>query len=79
MLPLFANPSVSLFSLCSAHTDTAFKQQRLTAWQPVLTPIKVIIIFLAIGIAFVPTGVTLLNDANDVSEEKVRGTSVFTY
>lgn len=37
-------------------------------WQPILTPIKVIIIFLAIGVAFIPTGVSLLKSSNDVNE-----------
>ncbi len=45
----------------------AFRQQKLTSWQPVMTPLKVIIIFLAIGIAFIPTGTTLLAVSNGVS------------
>lgn len=47
--------------------DTPFKQQRMTAWQPVLTPIKVILIFFVIGIVFIPVGVTLLDESNNVS------------
>jgi hypothetical protein len=48
--------------------DTPFKQQRMTAWQPVLTPIKVILIFFVIGIVFIPVGVTLLDESNNVRQ-----------
>jgi hypothetical protein len=47
--------------------DDAFRQQRLRSWQPIMTPWKVIIIFFVIGIAFVPTGTTLLYKSNQVS------------
>lgn len=47
---------------------TAFKQQQLPAWQPILTPFPVIISFLAIGIAFIPIGVALLLASNAVVE-----------
>jgi hypothetical protein len=47
-------------------TDTAFKQQRLKACQPILTPIPVIITFLVIGIIFVPVGVVMLISSNNV-------------
>ena len=46
--------------------DTPFKQQRMTAWQPVLTPLKVILIFFVIGVVFIPVGVTLLDESNSV-------------
>lgn len=36
--------------------DDAFRQQRMISWQPIMTPIKVVLIFIAVGIAFVPTG-----------------------
>lgn len=47
-------------------SDTAFKQQRLKACQPILTPIPVIITFLVIGIIFVPVGVVMLISSNNV-------------
>jgi hypothetical protein len=47
--------------------DTPFKQQRLASWQPVLTPIKVILIFIVIGIIFIPVGTTLMGEAESVS------------
>jgi len=51
--------------------DTPFKQQRLSAWQPILTPGKVIIIFLSIGVIFVPVGVKLLQNSNDLYESGI--------
>lgn len=40
--------------------DSAFKQQRLPAWQPILTAGTVLPTFFVIGIAFIPVGVGLL-------------------
>jgi len=47
---------------------TAFKQQQLKAWQPILTPIPVIITFIVLGIVFIPIGVALLVASNSVIE-----------
>lgn len=44
-----------------------FHQQRLKAWQPILTPWHVIALFFAISAAFIPTGVYLLHESNQVS------------
>lgn len=46
--------------------DDPFRQQRMKAWQPIMTPWKVIILFTTIGIAFIPTGTTLLSSSNKV-------------
>jgi len=48
--------------------NTAFKQQRLKAWQPILTPRPVILAFLAIGIVFVPIGAIMVWSSNTVQE-----------
>ncbi|KAK9326032.1 ligand-effect modulator 3 family [Lipomyces orientalis] len=40
--------------------NTAFRQQRLKAWQPILTPKTVLPIFFAVGIIFAPIGALLL-------------------
>lgn len=48
--------------------DTKFKQQRLNAWQPVLTPERVSLIFLLIGIIFIPIGAVLLQKSNEIVE-----------
>lgn len=48
-------------------TDTKFKQQKLPAWQPILTANTVLPAFFAIGIAFIPLGATLLYVSDNVS------------
>jgi len=47
---------------------TDFKQQKLPAWQPILTPIPVIIIFLVIGVIFLPVGYFLYYTSESVIE-----------
>ena len=49
----------------------AFRQQKLQSSQPIMTPLKVVILFFAIGIAFIPTGTTLLSNSNDIYESTV--------
>jgi len=56
--------------------NTAFKQQQLKAWQPILTPKPVIITFLVLGIVFIPVGVILLVSSQRVVEASVRYDSV---
>lgn len=55
---------------CSSplHLDSAFKQQRLPAWQPVLTAGTVLPTFFIIGILFIPVGVGLLYFSDEVRE-----------
>jgi hypothetical protein len=45
--------------LKEAYKDTAFKQQRLRSWQPLLTPKAVIPSFFVIGLIFIPIGIVL--------------------
>ncbi|KAJ1920448.1 alkylphosphocholine resistance protein lem3 [Mycoemilia scoparia] len=54
--------------------DTAFKQQRLRAWQPLLTPKSVLPTFFIIGIIFAPIGGVLLWAANKVPEVTINYT-----
>ncbi|XP_050591771.1 cell cycle control protein 50A isoform X2 [Bombus affinis] len=49
-------------------SDSAFKQQRLPAWQPILTAGTVLPTFFVIGIAFIPVGVGLLYFSDQVKE-----------
>lgn len=49
-------------------SDSAFKQQRLPAWQPMLTAGTVLPTFFIIGIAFIPVGVALLYFSGAVQE-----------
>lgn len=50
--------------------NTAFKQQRLPAWQPILTAHSVLPAFFCLAVVFVPIGVVLLLASNDVVEYK---------
>lgn len=52
----------------SIKTDSAFKQQRLPAWQPILTAGTVLPTFFVIGIAFIPVGIGLLYFSDEVKE-----------
>jgi hypothetical protein len=44
-----------------------FHQQKLKAWQPILTPWHVVALFFAIAASFIPTGVFLLDSSGSVS------------
>ena len=37
-------------------SDTAVRQQRMKAWNPTLDPVWVVITFLVLAAAFIPTG-----------------------
>lgn len=51
--------------------DTAFKQQRLKAWQPILTPKTVLPTLFIIGIIFAPIGGLLVWGSSQVSMIKL--------
>ncbi|XP_038058971.1 cell cycle control protein 50A-like isoform X2 [Patiria miniata] len=55
--------------------NTAFKQQRLPAWQPILTAGTVLPAFFIIGIIFVPLGALFLVTSNNVQEKEIDYTS----
>jgi len=48
-----------------------FRQQKLSSIQPIMTPLKVIICFFAIGIVFIPTGTTLIKMSDDIYEDTI--------
>lgn len=48
-------------------TGDSFRQQRMAAWQPIMTPLKIVLVFIAAGIIFIPTGVSIMNSQNNVS------------
>ncbi|XP_024944337.1 cell cycle control protein 50A isoform X2 [Cephus cinctus] len=52
-------------------SDSAFKQQRLPAWQPILTAGTVLPTFFVIGIAFIPVGIGLLYFSDEVKERSI--------
>lgn len=49
-------------------SNSNFKQQRLKAWQPILTAGTVLPMFFGVGIAFIPIGIGLLISSNMVQE-----------
>lgn len=52
--------------------NTAFKQQRLPAWQPILTAGTVLPAFFIIGLIFIPIGIGLYVTSNNIKEFEVR-------
>lgn len=48
--------------------DTAFKQQRLKAWQPILTPKTVLPTLFAIAVIFAPIGGLLVWGSGKVTQ-----------
>jgi len=48
--------------------NSDFKQQRLKAWQPILTPTYVILTFAAVGLVFLIIGILVLVASNNVVE-----------
>ncbi|XP_073948298.1 cell cycle control protein 50A-like [Choristoneura fumiferana] len=57
--------------------ESAFKQQRLPAWQPILTAGTVLPTFFVIGIAFIPVGIGLLYFSDEVKEHVIPYTHCF--
>lgn len=39
----------------------------MASWQPVMTPLKIIVLFLAVGVCFIPTGTSIVKSTNSVS------------
>jgi hypothetical protein len=52
----------------SRYEDTAFRQQRLKAWQPILNPKSVLPLFFVVGVIFAPIGGVLLWASSQVQE-----------
>lgn len=52
--------------------DTPFKQQKLKAWQPILTPNWVIGTFAVVGLIFIPIGIVLHTESENVVEYSVQ-------
>lgn len=51
--------------------NTAFKQQRLPAWQPILTAGTVLPAFFVIGLIFIPIGIGLYVTSKNIKEFEV--------
>uniref|UniRef100_A0A3Q2P554 Cell cycle control protein n=1 Tax=Fundulus heteroclitus TaxID=8078 RepID=A0A3Q2P554_FUNHE len=56
--------------------NTAFKQQRLPAWQPILTAGTVLPAFFVIGLIFIPIGIGLYVTSNNIKEKEIDYTGV---
>ncbi|XP_005813170.1 cell cycle control protein 50A-like [Xiphophorus maculatus] len=56
--------------------NTAFKQQRLPAWQPILTAGTVLPAFFIIGLMFIPIGIGLYVTSNNIKEFEIDYTGV---
>lgn len=53
-------------------SDSPFKQQKLKAWQPILTPTWVVCTFLAIAVVFLPIGGVLFAASDNVVEYTIK-------
>ena len=53
-------------------SDSDFQQQRLKAWQPLLTPLYIVITFLSVGVLFCIIGAVVLSTTSKVTELSVR-------
>jgi hypothetical protein len=51
-------------NLCSS--DALWRQQKLPAWQPILTADTVLPAFFLLGVAFIPVGIGLLISSHQV-------------
>eukprot|EP00735_Rhodelphis_limneticus_P009203 TRINITY_DN2608_c0_g1::TRINITY_DN2608_c0_g1_i1::g.26016::m.26016 TRINITY_DN2608_c0_g1::TRINITY_DN2608_c0_g1_i1::g.26016 ORF type:complete len:391 (+),score=123.64,sp/Q9SLK2/ALIS3_ARATH/40.68/3e-76,CDC50/PF03381.10/4.5e-81,DUF3899/PF13038.1/63,DUF3899/PF13038.1/17 TRINITY_DN2608_c0_g1_i1:50-1174(+) len=51
---------------------TAFRQQQLKAWQPILTPSWVISSFFVVSVIFIPIGAVIISYSNKVVEASVQ-------
>lgn len=56
--------------------NTAFKQQRLPAWQPILTAGTVLPAFFMIGLIFIPIGIGLFVTSKNIKEFEVRNVTI---
>ncbi|XP_058879502.1 cell cycle control protein 50A-like [Acipenser ruthenus] len=56
--------------------NTAFKQQRLPAWQPILTAGTVLPAFFVIGLIFIPIGIGLFVTSNNIKEFEIDYTGI---
>ncbi|XP_075718153.1 cell cycle control protein 50A [Rhinoderma darwinii] len=56
--------------------NTAFKQQRLPAWQPILTAGTVLPAFFVIGIIFIPIGIGIFVTSNNIREHEIDYTGI---
>ncbi|XP_029114069.1 cell cycle control protein 50A-like [Scleropages formosus] len=71
-----SGPSAGPSAKSKKPDNTAFKQQRLPAWQPILTAGTVLPAFFIIGLIFIPIGIGLFVTSNNIREFEVDYTGV---
>lgn len=52
--------------------SSAYWQQRLTSWDPVLTPFSIITLLIVLGLILVPSGVVMLNGSNTTFDLQIQ-------
>ena len=52
-------------------SEGRYSQQKLLAWSPVITPLKSIVFFLAVGASFIPSGLYLMSTMNAQWEKTI--------
>ncbi len=52
--------------------DTAVRQQRMIAWNPILHPVWVIVTLFAMSVAFIPIGLKLNNVSDSIVEYSIK-------
>ncbi|CAG7835311.1 unnamed protein product [Allacma fusca] len=57
--------------------NTAFKQQRLPAWQPILTAGTMLPTFFVVGVLFIPIGIGILFFSDNVTEHTIDYTNCY--
>lgn len=53
-------------------SENAYWQQKLTSWDPVMTPFTVIMLLSTVGLIFLPIGVTMLYSANNLYNQSIQ-------
>ena len=56
----------------SIYTENAYWQQKLTSWDPVMTPFTVIMLLSIVGVIFLPIGVSMLYSANNLYNQSIQ-------
>lgn len=52
-------------------SESRYWQQKMHEWSPVMTPLRIIIVLLSIGAAFIPTGLYLMSAADAIFEKTI--------
>jgi hypothetical protein len=77
LLPRCPPPHAHTPGCFGGRADSPFFQQRLKAWQPILTPKWVIISFCLVALVFIPVGIVLVAASNSVRAHPVLPPLVF--